>query len=75
MKKLGLCFLMAVLALPIAAVVTIVMAGFWSWFEAKTGIEALGHSGPADWCYGLTYMVVLFLGLAGLLRRRTKNPR
>ncbi|SDR66931.1 hypothetical protein SAMN05444173_0249 [Opitutus sp. GAS368] len=47
------------------------MAGFWGWFEAKAGIEALGHSGPADWCYGVTYAVVLLLGLAGLLPRRT----
>ena len=75
MKKLGLSLLLAVIALPIAAVVTILMSGFWGWFETRTGIEALGHSGPSDWCYGLTYAVVLLLGLTGLLWPRRKEPR
>ncbi len=74
MKKVVLSLVIAVFALPIAAVVTILMAGFWGWFEAKTGIEALGHSGPADWCYGLTYAIVLLLGLAGLWLRPKKDP-
>ncbi len=74
MKKIGLSLLVAFLALPIAAVVTILMSGFWGWFEARTGIESLGHSGPSDWCYELTYGIVLLLGLAGLLRRWPKDP-
>jgi hypothetical protein len=48
---------------PIAFIVTLLMAPFWGWYEARTGIESLGHSGPADWCFELTYAVVVVIAL------------
>jgi hypothetical protein len=39
------------LALPVSVVTTFLLSPFWSWLEASTGIESIGHSGPADWCY------------------------
>jgi hypothetical protein len=30
----------------------------WSWFEAAAGVEAIGHSGPAEWCYLLVFAVL-----------------
>lgn len=34
---------------------------FWDWFEARTGIESMGHSGPADWVF------YFMIGLAAVL--------
>ena len=49
---------------------TILCLPLWSWFEARTGIEAVGHSGPAGWCYATTFAVVLVAALTLLARRR-----
>ena len=43
------------LALPVAFVVTFLLGPFWDWFERVSGIESLGHSGPADWCFVAIY--------------------
>jgi uncharacterized Tic20 family protein len=48
---------------PVAFIVTILMSPFWGWYEARTGIESLGHSGPSDWCFELTYVVVVVIAL------------
>jgi hypothetical protein len=55
-------------ALPVALVVTIVLLPLWSWIEAAFGIEAVGHSGPAGWCYLATYLVIM--ACIFLVRRR-----
>ena len=47
-----------IIAVPLSIVVTIVLSPFWSWFEASTEIESLGHSGPAEWCYLVTYLLL-----------------
>ena len=54
--------------LPLAALLTIVLSPFWWWAESTFGVEALGHSGPAGWCYAAAYfgLVALF---GGMLRR------
>jgi hypothetical protein len=54
--------LILLLALPVSAVLTWVLSGFWGWFELRSGIESLGHSGPAGWCYLATFAVVAPLG-------------
>ena len=55
MKRSLTVFLLAVglvvLALPFTFVVTFLLYPFWSWIEARFGIESIGHSGPADWCF------------------------
>ena len=48
---------LAVSALSSVAV-TVLLFPFWSWFEAFTGIESLGHSGPANWCYVLMFVII-----------------
>ena len=50
----------AVVALPVALVGTFMLWRFWDWFEKKTGIESLGHSGPANWCFVAAYVLLLF---------------
>ena len=61
-------------ALPVAAVSTILLAPFWDWLEASSGIESLGHSGPASWCYGAVYVVVVFGGCGTFFLLRKKKP-
>lgn len=58
----------AVLCAPIAIAVTVLVWPFWGWFESVIGVEALGHSGPAAWCYLAVYAALL--GLLLVLRRR-----
>ncbi|MBV7426615.1 MULTISPECIES: hypothetical protein [unclassified Acidovorax] len=60
LKRLGL----AVLALPVAMVLTFAAFPFWSWLERTTGIESMGREGPASWCYLATWGL-LALALAG----------
>lgn len=65
-----------VLAVPVTFVGTFLCSPFWNWFETTTGIESYGHSGPSDWCFIVTYGVVLaigFIGLVGLRRGGGKN--
>ena len=39
------------IAIPVAVVATILLLPLWRWVEASSGIESIGHSGPAEWCY------------------------
>ena len=67
----------AVISLPLGIILTIVLLPLWSWVEATTGIESVGHSGPADWCYWVT-LVVIFCGIAAPLlmwERRNRASR
>ena len=45
--------------LPLAAVITLLSGSFWLWFENTFAIEAFGHSGPAEWCYLVTYLCLV----------------
>jgi hypothetical protein len=52
---------------------TLALLPFWSWLEASTWVESVGHSGPAEWCYVVTFVVLLAvaavaLGLLGFRR-------
>ncbi len=60
---------------PLSAVVTILLFPFWSWLEASTGIESVGHSGPADWCYLSVFVLFTAGGLALFLLRRNTQQR
>jgi hypothetical protein len=57
-------------SLPLVFVLGFATAPFWGWFEARTGIESLGHSGPADWCFGLLLALAWTGVLLAFLRRR-----
>ena len=64
--------LIYVLALPLAFVLTFLLAPLWSWIEATYGIESIGHSGPADWCFYAVYGVLIAAGT--LMLRRIFAP-
>jgi hypothetical protein len=46
-------------ALFFAFWVTILLVPLWRWIEADFGIEAIGHSGPAEWCFYLVFTILL----------------
>ena len=51
--------------LPIAFIVTFLLSPLWSSLEARYGIESMGHSGPADWCFEAVYAILVAAGLLG----------
>jgi hypothetical protein len=64
----------ALLSIPVAFILTFVLAPFWSWLEATTDIESIGHSGPAEWCYLVTFTVVFCsIALPLFVRERRKQ--
>lgn len=52
---------------PLSIVATILLFPFWSWFEATTGIESAGHSGPAEWCYVAAFLILFAIAATALL--------
>ncbi|MBW8769611.1 MAG: hypothetical protein JF589_07655 [Gemmatimonadetes bacterium] len=61
------------IGMPITFAATIALLPLWSMIERRYGIESVGHSGPADWCFWAVFGV--YLCLAGIIsigvRRRT----
>jgi len=55
------------IAAPLSAVITILLFPVWSWFEASVGIESVGHSGPAEWCYAVVFFLLVAGGALTLL--------
>ncbi len=47
--------------LPVSFIATILLVPFWRWLEADRGIEAIGLSGPAEWCYWLIWALCVAL--------------
>ena len=58
LKLLGV----VLIAVPLSIVTTILLFPMWSWVEASTGIESVGHSGPAEWCYAAVFLVIAASG-------------
>lgn len=65
----------ALLALPPAVVATLVLMPLWSRIEVSAGIESVGHSGPATWCYVATWIALsaVLAALAGRVARRRSS--
>ena len=65
-----------VASIPLGTITAFLLFPFWGWFEARTGIESLGHSGPADWCFEATMGVWLAVLLAFYWRhvKRATTP-
>jgi len=54
--------------------ITIFLVPLWRWLEAGYGIEAIGHSGPAEWAFWLVW-VLLLLPVLAVYRRRVVRRR
>ena len=51
MLQLAVRLGLTAVAVPVALAVTLLLYPVWSWLERTTGVESVGHSGPAGWCY------------------------
>jgi hypothetical protein len=71
-KQVVLCVIWALVTVPLALILTFMLRPFWDWFEAISGIESLGHSGPSEWCYIAIY-VALVSGIVILHRTRKRR--
>ena len=76
-----------VLSIPVTFVLTLMLLPVWSSIERRSGIESVGHSGPAEWCFWVVFGCVVlisfgtyFVRLGGAARdsiqseRRTRIP-
>ena len=70
MKRVWLSLGVLVLSLPLGVLLTLLLLPLWRWLEDTVGIEAIGHSGPAAWCYGAAITACVVLGLALVWRPR-----
>ena len=59
------------LCFPLAVVLTFVTAPIWLRIEMRFGVESYGHSGPAEWCYLVVY-VLLVIACTFVWSRRTR---
>ena len=75
MIKVSIALTILIGCVPIAIIVTLVTASFWLWIENSFQIEAYGHSGPAQWCYLVSYGVVVALFGAVWLSRTKENVK
>lgn len=66
MRKALALLSLFVVAMPVAFIATLILLPLWRWIEADFGIEAIGHSGPADWCYVTVYGILVAIGLLAL---------
>lgn len=74
---IALVVLYGVAALPLSAIATLALLPLWRFIEERFGIESVGHSGPADWCFILLYVMGLSAGAVVFAlrarRRRTAS--
>lgn len=68
--RIVIALLLVVGSFVLAAITTIALMPVWRWTESTQGIEAVGHSGPAAWCYIVVWAVILGAGL-GVYRLRS----
>ncbi|HVX88659.1 MAG TPA: hypothetical protein VG940_07020 [Gemmatimonadales bacterium] len=68
-RRAAAFLLYAVLAVPAAIFVAFLLTPFWRAVEAQYGVESLGHSGPATWCFALVYGVMLGVNVLIFWRR------
>ena len=69
----GLAVLATLLvSVPVSAFLTLLLMPVWRWLEEHTGIESVGHSGPAEWCFGVTFVACVVV-LASLYAFRGRS--
>ena len=55
-----------VLSMPLTFVITMALFPVWSSIERRWGIESVGHSGPADWCFWVVFALCIIMLVAGM---------
>jgi hypothetical protein len=67
LRTLGALLVCAVLGVGL----TLMLWPLWSWIEAFTGFESMGHSGPATSCFVATTVALFLLWLGWQRKRRS----
>lgn len=73
LKLLVITFVLAIICIPLAFIITVYTNPFWLWFEKIFSIESTGHSGPAEWCYITVYLLLVIVSL--LIMLKTRDPK
>lgn len=62
-------------AAPLSFIATISLMPLWSWVERAFGIESVGHSGPATWCFVTAYafLMTVIISLVAVRSRRSRR--
>jgi hypothetical protein len=60
--------LIFMICVPIAFLATVLLSPLWRWIGTTFGIEAVGNSGPSQWCFFMVY-AILCAGSLKALRR------
>jgi hypothetical protein len=63
-----------VIDLMVAFVLTVMLVPLWTTIERRWGIESIGHSGPATWCFVLVFVCVLVLSIGKYLHGLGRPP-
>ena len=75
MKSVIMAVFVAVTAVPVTLIATFLLLPVWVWAERELGIEAVGHSGPAEWCFfAISGLMLLVVALVVAIERRS-GPR
>lgn len=61
------------LSLPVSFYLTTVLLPVWSEIERRWGIESVGHSGPAGWCFVAVFASVVTISLT-VYHLRMRGP-
>lgn len=63
------------IAAPLAVLLTLLLYPLWSWLDVIIGVESLGQSGPAAWCYELVYLVLVITGVRYVIKKNWRNSK
>lgn len=66
-------FAVLLVSVPVSIVATLLLLPLWRWLEAISGIESIGHSGPAEWCYLAVFALVGIGSLSATWLLRARN--
>ena len=59
------------ISVPASVLFTLLLLPLWRWLEQNFGVESVGHSGPAEWCFGAMFVAcVAALGSLYAFRSR-----
>jgi hypothetical protein len=64
LRGLAIWASIVVLGVPATFFLTIALLPLWGAIERRYGLESVGHSGPADWCFWTVFLLYLGGALA-----------
>lgn len=74
MRRIAVAFAVLALCMPIGLMVVYLLYPLWAWLEGAFGVEAVGHGGPAAWCYLVVYVTLVVVGAFMIWIANRKRP-